>query len=59
MFAVIILIQKQMLPILSSMNNIQNAQANCNLLISLMTVSVMAAISITSCNSGQNDQLAS
>ena len=28
-------------------------------LSSLMTVSVMAAISITSCNSGQNDQLAS
>ena len=32
------MIQKQMLPILSSMNNIQNAQANCNLLIGLMTV---------------------
>ena len=28
-------------------------------LSSLMTVSVMAAIPITSCNSGQNDQLAS
>lgn len=34
----LVMIQKQMLPILSSMNNIQNAQANCNLLIGLMTV---------------------
>ena len=34
----LVMIQKQMLPILSTMNNIQNAQANCNLLIGLMNV---------------------